>query len=458
MTGRFNLEPLQSAGYRRYLLATMLASLSLFVYQPSIEWVVLRETGSTAAVGFIEAVLIVPVAVATLPSGVLSDRFGARRLLAVSLGGIALAVGLAALLAAAGLLTFESAIVLTLLLGIFDGLYGVPVQQLLMHLVPARQLGPAIGLSMLTSGIGRLIGAPLGGAVLATFGPVPAFLPAAAGLVASVIVVLTIPVARSDEHQAGRQGVGDIRDSVRWLRREPSVLALTALGAIGAMFVFGHGALFPTITRDLLHADSAVLGVLTGAGGIGIILAALTLESFGRWLGRGRLVVAILLGIALAVGGLGFSGLLPVSVVLAGLLAGLQYAFGGTAQLLIQTIAPPRMRGRILALYAFVVYCILPVSTISIGVLADHLGVSAVLIGMAAATIIATILVALASPALLSIDIGPAGELRRRAATTAPAATTASPRAQTPADGVSALGTAPAGADAPLEDAPDRPS
>ena len=55
MTSRFNLDPLGFPGYRRYLLATMLASLSLWIYQPALEWTVLRQTGATAAVGFVGA-------------------------------------------------------------------------------------------------------------------------------------------------------------------------------------------------------------------------------------------------------------------------------------------------------------------------------------------------------------------------------------------------------------------
>ncbi len=267
MTSRFNLDPLRIGGYQRYLLATMLASLSLWVYQPSLEWVVLRETGATAAVGSLETVLIVPVALATLPSGMLADRLGPRRLLALSLAGIALCVSTVAALAVTGHLTFEAAVIVTIVLGIFDGLYGVPVQLLLNHLVPPQLLGSAIGLSMLTTGLGRLIGAPLGGAVLQAFGSSQAFVPAALGLFLSVGAVYTIPLVRGDGRIAAGQGIGSLRNSLAWIRGEPAALTVTLLGAIAASFVLGYSALMPTVTRDLLHANSGTLGLLAGAGG-----------------------------------------------------------------------------------------------------------------------------------------------------------------------------------------------
>ena len=49
MASRFNLDPLGFAGYRRYLLATAFASLSLWIYEPALEWMVLRQTGASRA-------------------------------------------------------------------------------------------------------------------------------------------------------------------------------------------------------------------------------------------------------------------------------------------------------------------------------------------------------------------------------------------------------------------------
>ena len=190
MTGRFNLEPFASPGYRRYFVAATLAAVGLWVYQPALEWIVLTKTGLAGAVGLLQTALIVAVALATLPSGILTERFGPRRMLAVALAGIGTMVAVVATFAAANLLTFEAALVLTFILGIFDGLYGVPATLLLGQVVAPRYLGAAIGLSFLTSGLGRVIGGPIGGATLEIFGAVQAFLPAAIALGLSALVIL----------------------------------------------------------------------------------------------------------------------------------------------------------------------------------------------------------------------------------------------------------------------------
>ncbi len=113
----------------------------------------------------------------------------------------------------------------------------------------------------------------------------------------------------------------------------------------------------------------------------------------------------MLVGVALSLGALGLTSILEVSIALAIAIAAFAFMFGGTAQLVLQTVAPPRIRGRVLALYAFFFYSLLPASTIVVGVLADIVGAQAVLLSMGALTVLATALVGLANPGLLAIDV-----------------------------------------------------
>lgn len=411
MTGRLNLEPFASPGYRRYFLAASLAALALWVYQPALEWTVLTQTGRAGAVGLLQTSLIVAVALATLPSGLLTERFGARRTLAVSLGGIGVMVAVVAGFAAANQLTFETALVLTFLLGIFDGLYGVPATLLLSQIVEPRYLGSAIGLSFLTSGLGRLFGGPIGGSTLEAFGPVQAFLPAAIALGLSALVILTTPLLRHDERPERAAALSDLAEAARWIWRHPPAFWVTVLGTVSGLSVFCYSALLPAYTRDNLHGDATALGLLAGAGGIGVIAGAIVMEGLGRRVGRGRQLVLMYLACAATISALALTEILPLGLVIAALITLASIGFGGTAQLIVQSVPPPRMRARVVAVYTFSYFCALPIGTALAGGLADAWGVRAVLLGMAALTVATTAVVVLLFRPLLRLDLDSHGQV-----------------------------------------------
>ena len=153
---------------------------------------------------------------------------------------------------------------------------------------------------------------------------------------------------REERHERGA-AVSDLAEATRWLWRHPAALWVTVLGTVSGVSVFCYSALMPAFTRDLLHAESATLGLLAGAGGVGVIVGAIVMEGVGRRLGRGRQLVVMFLACAAAIAGLAMTDVLPVALVLAALITLVAIGFGGTAQVIIQTMPPARMRARVVA-------------------------------------------------------------------------------------------------------------
>ena len=405
MAGRFNIEPFRSSGFRRFFASSLIAALALWVFSPSFEWVILTQTGRASAVGLMQSTLIVAIALATLPSGLLVDRVGARRTIMIALSGMGIVIAAVALFANANMLSFELAIVLTFLFGLFDGLWSVPASLMLAQVVEPKYLGAAIGLSYLTGGLGRVVGAPLGGAVLEFAGPVQAFLPAAIGVGIAALITMMIPVVSNEHHPDRTPGLSGLAQAARWMLHHPTARSVTLLGCLSGGAVFAYGALLPAFTRDLLKSESATLGLLSGAGGVGAIIGALVMDATGKRLGRGRQIVVMLLGCSLCAGALGLTTLLPVALLLVGLIVFLSVLFGGTAQLVVQSSPPPRIRASVMAVYTFAFYVIYPIGTAAAGVLADAFGVQAVLIGMTVVAFAVTGLVVLSYPRLLQVDV-----------------------------------------------------
>lgn len=392
--------------YRRYLAATTANNVTVWLFQTAMSWFILSQTGSAAAVGILFVAWTVPTLITMIPAGVLVDRIGPRRGMLISQ---AITTGLfagVASLAWTDQLSVERAVIFAVLIGMVDGFWSAPSLVMAGRIVEPRLLGSAMGLSSLTFGFGRTFGGFFGGLLVANAGPAPALAIGALGPVLAFLMTLTLPaVPGLETSRAG--SLRDFPDALGWMLRSPSTRTLVLLGMGVAAFAYSYTSLMPIVTRDLLHSGPADLGLMTAATGIGVIVGAFVMEGVGRALGRGRTIVVMVVMGSLAFAALGFSRTLPVSMALAGVVAGVLIVFRTTTIALLQALAPARMRGRVLAIFEIAFWGITPIGGVLGGVLADRLGTMEMLLIFGAASLIALIGALLGDRALpgMTLDV-----------------------------------------------------
>ena len=401
-----DLEPFRVPAYRRYLLAATITSISLWTYTTSLSWTVLEDTGSAAIVALISMLMTLPLPFASIPGGMLTDRLGPRGPVLLALLLEAACVALTGLLAATGQLTVPLVLLIAFVFGTADGLQAVPSQVLVGRIVPPHAMASAIGLSMLTIGVGRIVGGTVGGALVDALGAQAAMLPAAVGVIAAAVTIRSLP--RTPGMGGGaRLSRDDLREGLRWFRTTPGARALMLLGGVSALFVWPYLGLLAVVVRDQLGGSAADLGLLTASGGVGAILAALTMGPVGRRIGRGRQLVLVMVAGGALQAALGLSQLLLPTLVVGTLLAMMTVTHTATSNLVIQAVAPVMMRGRALANYSFVFFGGLPIGYLLGGLGADAIGVGPLLVTLGVATILGTGLIALLDPRLLRLDVMP---------------------------------------------------
>jgi MFS family permease len=390
--GRFSPAPLRSPAFRRWLLASAIVNVCLWIYVTGVTWTVLTRTGSAATVSLVQTLMTIPLPLAMLPAGVLTDRFGAHRMMRVAY------IGYASTIAITGFLFLNDALPVTLvlgmafLLGCFDAQNVVASPVFVGRSVPPDQMSAAISFSVLSAGLGRIAGGPIGGFVVATFGPSAALLPAAVALVVALIVVTTLPPVGRGESVV-RWRPGDLLAGVRWARMTPIARFILGLGGTMSLFVSGYVALLPVAAKTLIGGGAAELGWLTAAGGVGVISASFAIDSVGRRVGRIRTVLLALTSLSVLLTVLASSRSFLVTAVLVALMSAASSTYSATTSHLLQAAAPPSIRGRAVALYGLVYYALQPVGIVTIGVLTDRFGAPEVLLGMAAATATSLIVV-----------------------------------------------------------------
>lgn len=403
---RESLSALSVPAYRRYVVATSANNVTVWLFQTAVSWLILEETGSAAAVGFLFLAWTVPTLITMIPAGVLVDRIGPRRGMLISQAiTAALFVG-AAVLAAAGELTVERTIVFAILLGTADGFWSAPSLAMAGRVVEPHQLGSAMGLSSLTFGFGRLIGGLMGGVLVASAGPTPALAVGAVGPAVAFLLTLTLPAVPGLETK--RSGtLRDFGDAAIWMARMPNARTLVLLGMAVAIGPYAYPAILPIVTRDLLGAGPAELGLLSAATGIGVIAGAFGMDAFGRWAGRGRTIALTVLVASAAVALIALSATLVLSMILAATLAGVLIVFRTTTIALLQSLAPGRMRGRVLSIFEITFWGINPIGGIVGGLLADTIGTVPMLLIFGAVTASALVVALAVDRALITMDLDP---------------------------------------------------
>lgn len=229
------------------------------------------------AAGLLLTVLFVAYAAGQLPGGMLSDRFGERRILTISL---LLAAGTVALVVTAPstLVVF----VATALFGFATALYAVARYTVLASLYPER-LGAANGLVAASMDAGQAVLPPIAGllavALLWQAGfafTIPLF------VLASIALWFAVP-RRTDASTPDPTSSIRIRDAVAQLR-SPTILRGTLLYLFGLSIWQAFTGFYPTFLIEVKGLSTTAAGVLVGGFfALGVLVKPLAGSAYDRF-------------------------------------------------------------------------------------------------------------------------------------------------------------------------------
>jgi MFS family permease len=386
---------LRVADYRRYFLLGLLANTADNIEHVISYWVIFLTFHSPALAGFAVISHWVPFLLFSVLAGALADRFDCRKLIQIGQGLFMVASATWGLLFLTDSLRVWHAVVILLIHG-FAGVIIAPAAQLMLHdMVGRTHLGSAIRLHASSRYLAILLGPAIGGGLMLLLGP-------AWGLLTNVLlylpftIFLLITPYTGHVRDAGRArrplrlGLGELVALVGEARAERRVMTMILLGAATSFFV-GNAfqAQMPEYAYRLGAVEAKVwYSILLAANAAGALLGAILLESLdvppspraailcaGAWA-----VTLVLFPIA------------PNYVVAVALLAAsgaFNIAFTSMAQTLVQLLAPPDIRGRMVGLFNTAMLGLRAGSGVTVGILGAAIGVHWSLM-LSAALVVAT--------------------------------------------------------------------
>ena len=366
--------------YRNYRLlwcGNFFANNAQWIQLLSVGWLVRDLSEGSNVAGL----LVVTVGgINTLPGlvvgpwgGVLSDRFDRRKLvITLQLMMAALAISFA-LLVLSGHVAIWHAYLYVVLAGACRSMTQPMRQSLIAGTVPRGMLANAMATNVLTITGTRIVGPFVGGILIFTLGYFWNFTIEAILYLANVAMILPL---RTPFHRPGdaRQRGSVLANMVEGLRYvwsgERAFFQLMLLSVIPNIILHPAWFLFPVFTTEVLRRDADVGGYLLSITGVGGLLAALAVASFGFVFPKGRVVLGAAIASSVMLMLFAYAKWMAVAFVVIAAMAFFQSLFRTARGTLIQTLAPDNLRGRLTSLQS-IDRGFLIVASLAVGAVSD---------------------------------------------------------------------------------------
>jgi MFS family permease len=364
---------LQYPAYRWLWLGRLATSATFHMGSVAQGWLVYELTDSAFALGWVGAGWSLATLLLSPYGGVIVDRIDKRGLMLAMRIGMLLNNVAVGLLLSLGMIQVWHLALSWFLTGVF-GAFLLPAQQaMLSEVVPSHALMNAVSFDALGMGLMGILGASAAGLMIESVGAQSVyFVVAGMYLIASAA---TWPLPKAEPSAANANGVwSDIIEGARYLRSEPLLLALIALGLVRVFFVMPYTTLLPAFAQDRLGLHASGLGLLQSANGTGALLASLLACYLGDARGKGKMLVlsGVIVGLCLML--YVATPWLPSVLLFLVCIGGLSNLYLVLSSTLILSRAAPIYRGRVLSL-TMMEYGLSPLGTLPAGAIADQVGV-----------------------------------------------------------------------------------
>ena len=372
---------LRNPDCRPYLFGAALAMMADNVEHVITYWMLFQKFHSPALAGFAVISHWAPSLFLSVYFGGLADRRDCRKVIQTA------QIMYMAVSAAWGFLFLTDslevwhAVILLIVHGMAGALWS-PAEQLMLHdIVGRKELPSAVRLNSTARSLGVLCGPAVGSGLLLGLGETW-------GIFANVLIYLPLTVWLIRVPYTGhlRDAVGVRRpsmtfgDAFRTLREvadNPTIISMVALGGLSSLFISAAlGPQMPEFAHDL-GTDQAGLayGALLAANAAGAVFGGLILEGTGALHPNARTAMLSTLIWSVCMLGFAMSDSYALSLVLLVAAGVANLAAQSIAQTLVQLLAPPDKRGRVVGLYNMSSSGLRIGSGFTVGILGGFIGV-----------------------------------------------------------------------------------
>ena len=258
-------------------IATLVSNIGTWMHDVGAGFLSTELTDSEFVVALMQTATSLPAFFLLLPSGALADIFDRRLYLLTAVMGQTVVAAFLGFLTISGLVEVWSLLLLTLSLGIGTAMVMPAWQSIIPEVVRKEDLPGGIALNTIGMNISRVLGAFIGGLIMAAAGPGAVFVTNAVTFTLIIIVLIRWKRVPPETALPPEPLMPAVKTGLRYARHSPALLH-SIYRSIGFYFFASvMWALFPLIARELLNADEFRYAVLFAFISVGAIINAMFL-------------------------------------------------------------------------------------------------------------------------------------------------------------------------------------
>lgn len=375
LTGKNTFRAFRNRNYRLFFTGQSISRIGMWMQRTAVVWVIYSITHSAFMIGLTMFAEQFPSFLFSLLGGVTADRYNRYKILLVTQSASMLQAILLTILIFANHYTVWEILALSVMLGIINA-YDVPARQPLVHeMVNDKADVPnAIALNATLTNLALLIGPALSGIILEKYGAGVCFLLNAVSFIAVIGCLLLMRLPPYHEPEVKKKIRSELTDGFTYLKNTPSIGKIILMLLLLSFFVLPFNTLLPVYAKVIFKGDAATYGYISSFIGLGAIVSAFFLASLkqGTNLKKVLLINIIIFGAGLMI----FSHLsnFPLAMIFI-----IVCGFGMMSQTticftIIQVDSDIKMRGRVMSFVAMAYFGMLPIGSLLVGAVSQHIG------------------------------------------------------------------------------------
>lgn len=370
---RHTFRALQHRNFRLFFYGQLVSLIGTWMEQTALSWLIYDLTRSKFLLGAISAVGSAPMMIFSLWGGVLADRYPKRSILITTQTCAMILAFVLAMVTWTHLATPTLIMIIAAVNGIVLGFEMPARQAFTVEMASKEDLLNAISLNSSIFNGARVIGPSIAGLLIAHVGTAACFFVNALSFVAVIVGYLLMrvpPRAGPTKEEASLHPLSGIQYVIKNRR------VRTILGLFGIVGIFGwsYAVLMPALARDVLGLGPNGYGVLMSASGVGALVGALAVATFGHIFAPRNMALSGVWIFSAAVVSLSLTSNFYFSLLLLFFSGIGMLLFFSTSNTVLQTIVPDNMRGRVMGVWSLVFGAMIPLGSLQAGAVAHWFG------------------------------------------------------------------------------------